>query len=239
MPEPLGVGGSYPDRYGVVVDVLRGRQRPDGEIVILGVDDVVLPQALKPSTDDVLLQADGTDHWLVVAAPPGDWVRFGAKVVRAVPDGTVGFRTAPSASQLRDFVRGWRLAGYRYGADSHDRKQLVVSRQAPNLDAVIAATTATIAARDLVNTPSNIKNPQWMVGQARAVGRAVGAEVEVLGVPQLRAGGFGGVLAVGAGSASPPRVVILRRPGSGPRVVLVGKGITFDSGGLSIKPATP
>ena len=103
-----------------------------------------------------------------------------------------GFRTAPSASQLRDFVRGWRLAGYRYGADSHDRKQLVVSRQAPNLDAVIAATTATIAARDLVNTPSNIKNPQWMVGQARAVGRAVGAEVEVLGVPQLRAGGFGG-----------------------------------------------
>jgi leucyl aminopeptidase len=236
VPEPLGVGGSYPDRYGVVVDVLRGRQRPDGEIVILGVDDVVLPQALKPSTDDVLLQADGTDHWLVVAAPPGDWVRFGAKVVRAVPDGTVGFRTAPSASQLRDFVRGWRLAGYRYGADSHDRKQLVVSRQAPNLDAVIAATTATIAARDLVNTPSNIKNPQWMVGQARAVGRAVGAEVEVLGVPQLRAGGFGGVLAVGAGSASPPRVVILRRPGSGPRVVLVGKGITFDSGGLSIKP---
>ena len=47
------------------------------------------------------------------------------------------------------------------------------------------------------------------------------------------------MLAVGAGSASPPRVVILRRPGSGPRVVLVGKGITFDSGGLSIKPATP
>ena len=44
------------------------------------------------------------------------------------------------------------------------------------------------------------------------------------------------MLAVGAGSASPPRVVILRRPGSGPRVVLVGKGITFDSGGLSIKP---
>ncbi len=216
--------------------MLRGGQRPDGEIVILGVDDVVLPQALKPATDDVLLQANDADHWLVVAAPPDDWVRFGANAVRAAPAGTVGFRTAPSAAHLRDFIRGWRLAGYRFGADSPDRKRLMVSRQAPNLDAVIDATTATMAARDLVNTPSNVKNPQWMVGQARAVGRAVGAEVEVLGVPQLRAGGFGGVLAVGAGSASPPRVVIVRRPGSGPRVVLVGKGITFDSGGLSIKP---
>ena len=95
----------------------------------LGVDDVVLPQALKPSTDDVLrckptVPTIGWSWRHLLATGYGS----GAKVVRAVPDGTVGFRAAPSASQLRDFVRGWRLAGYRYGADSHDRKQLVVSR---------------------------------------------------------------------------------------------------------------
>jgi len=87
-----------------------------------------------------------------------------------------------------------------------------------------------------VNTPSNTKNPAWMVRQARRVAKAAGAQIEVLNVRRLRTEGFGGVLAVGAASASPPRVVVLRKPGRGPRVALIGKGITFDSGGLSLKP---
>src|SRR5690606_12830069 len=49
--------------------------------------------------------------------------------------------------------------------------------------------------------------------------------------------GFGGVLAVGGGSAHPPAVLVARRRGTGPRVLLVGKGITFDTGGISVKPA--
>ena len=204
---------------------------PDGQILILGTDEIELPEALTPSGPELMLHADGPEHWLVVGAPPKDWARFGADVVRKVPAGTVAFRTEPDAADLAQFVRGWRLGGYT-PRPNPQRRVLQVS-QPP---AVIAQTDATITARDLVNMPSNTKNPAWMVRQARKLARSAGAEVQVLDVPALRAGGFGGVLAVGAGSASPPRVVIARRAGKGPRIVLIGKGITFDSGGLSLKP---
>lgn len=212
------------------MEVTTARGVPDGEILILGVDDIDLPEALIPVGTDLLLQADGPARWLVVAAPPKDWARFGADVVRKVPSGTLAFRTEPAAGDLAEFVRGWRLAGHN--PRKPERRTLQVSR----IPQVLAQADATIAARELVNMPSNTKNPAWMVRQARRLARTVGAQVQVLDVPALRAGGFGGVLAVGAGSASPPRVVIARRPGRGPRIVLIGKGITFDSGGLSLKP---
>ncbi|MGY1743964.1 leucyl aminopeptidase family protein [Blastococcus sp. SYSU D00695] len=95
-------------------------------------------------------------------------------------------------------------------------------------------------ARDLVNTPPGTKDPAWLADRARQrLAGLAGVTVTVLGPDELRAGGFGGVLAVGGGSARPPRLVVAayRPPGAaGPHPVLVGKGVTFDSGGLSIKP---
>jgi len=217
------------------VDVVHSSARPDGTILVLGVDDVVLPEALRPGPGACVLQGDGPHRWLLIAGPPQDWTAFGAEAARTVPAGTVAFASTPRPRDLRAFVTGWRLGCYRYPAEDVGR-QLLVDPDGPDLSDAIAVTGATIAARDLVNTPSNTKNPQWMVDRARRVARHVGADIEVLGVPQLRAGGFGGLLAVGGGSASPPRVVILRKDGDGPHVVLVGKGITFDSGGLSLKP---
>lgn len=207
---------------------------PDGLIRLLGVDDVALPEPLTPGPGEILVQADGPDRWSAIAAVPQDWTALGAEMVRRVPSGSVGFASPPTPRDLRAFVCGWRLGGYRFPASDSGKRLLIP----PGVDVseVLSRVDATLAARDLVNTPSNTKNPQWMVQQARAVARSTGSSIEVLGVPQLRAGGFGGVLAVGAGSDSPPRVVILRKPGSGPKVVLVGKGITFDSGGLSLKP---
>ncbi|GAB3449070.1 hypothetical protein GCM10027517_34890 [Phycicoccus ginsengisoli] len=101
---------------------------------------------------------------------------------------------------------------------------------------------ATMLARNLAVVPSNTKNPAWVAAQARALGRRHGLEVTVWNERELRAGGFGGLLAVGAASATPPRLVRLdwTPEGAGartPHVVLVGKGITFDTGGLDIKPA--
>jgi leucyl aminopeptidase len=94
-------------------------------------------------------------------------------------------------------------------------------------------------ARDLVNTPSDTKDPGWLAAQAvERLGHLPDVTLTVLGPDELAGGGFGGVLAVGGGSASPPRLVVARyRPaGSGPaHPVLVGKGITYDTGGLSIK----
>lgn len=209
---------------------------PDGQIVVLGIDDVTVPSALVPEGTQLVLAADetGAADWIVIASKPQDWVALGAAAVRAVPNGRVSFRTAPTASQMRDFTRGWRLGGYAY--DKPCAKTLIVGSDGPDLAEVLAQTDATIAARDLVNTPSNIKNPAWMVRQARAVARRTGADIQVLTGSALRRAGFGGVLAVGAGSGSPPAVAVLRRPGRGPKVVLVGKGITYDTGGLSLKP---
>jgi len=100
---------------------------------------------------------------------------------------------------------------------------------------VVAAAAA--LARDLVNTPPNDLPPAEFARRAEEACLAAGLEVEVLDEDALAAAGFGGVLGVGSGSQRPPRLVRIRHAGTGPRVALVGKGITFDSGGISIKPS--
>ncbi|HYN55995.1 MAG TPA: M17 family metallopeptidase [Motilibacterales bacterium] len=99
---------------------------------------------------------------------------------------------------------------------------------------------ATLAARILVHTPPNIKDPAWMAGQAGELAAESGLTIRVLDEVELARAGFGGLVAVGAGSVRPPRLVQLEWAPAGPdaarHVVLVGKGITFDSGGLSLKP---
>ena len=106
----------------------------------------------------------------------------------------------------------------------------------------VTRSRAALLARQLGITPSNIKNPAWMAAQARTLGRRQGLAVKVWTERDLAKEGFGGLLAVGGGSATPPRLVQLdyeppRAAGRTPHVVLVGKGITFDSGGLNVKPA--
>jgi leucyl aminopeptidase len=97
---------------------------------------------------------------------------------------------------------------------------------------------ATAFARDLVNTPALDATPDFLAREARKIARRHGLKVRILGKPDLEKGGFGGILGVGRGSENPPRLIELRyEGGSGPPVALTGKGVTFDSGGLSIKDA--
>jgi leucyl aminopeptidase len=93
--------------------------------------------------------------------------------------------------------------------------------------------------RDLVNTPPNDLFPAELADRGAAAGRKAGLAVEILDEDGLAAGGYGGILAVGGGSVRKPRLLRLTYAGkkARKRVALVGKGITFDSGGLSIKPA--
>lgn len=96
-------------------------------------------------------------------------------------------------------------------------------------------------ARELATTPSNEKDPAWLAARATELAKANGLEVTVWDEKQLAADGFGGILAVGQGSIRPPRFIRLdyTPPGANkktPYVVLVGKGITYDTGGLSLKP---
>jgi leucyl aminopeptidase len=105
-----------------------------------------------------------------------------------------------------------------------------------------ALAAATALARDLASAPPDVKNPAWLVDTAARLAADVpGLAATVWPVDRLAAEGFGGVLAVGGGSASPPALLRLDwtpdRPADPRHLVLVGKGITFDTGGISIKPA--
>ena len=94
-------------------------------------------------------------------------------------------------------------------------------------------------ARDLVNTPPNDLNPEAFAAVAQAAAKEHGIKVQVLDEKALQKGGYGGILGVGAGSASAPRLVKLSYTSSKAKkhLAFVGKGITYDSGGISLKPA--
>jgi leucyl aminopeptidase len=94
-------------------------------------------------------------------------------------------------------------------------------------------------ARDLINEPAAVITPEVLAARAAEIAEEVGLELEILDPNALRARGYEGLLRVGQGSAHPPRLVVLRHVPSSPSaetVALVGKGVTFDSGGISLKP---
>jgi leucyl aminopeptidase len=107
---------------------------------------------------------------------------------------------------------------------------------APTRSEILARSV--ILARDLGNTPSNLLPPAVLADRAVSEAEGTGVEVTVLDETELEAQGFGGIIGVGKGSDNPPRLVRLsyRPAGATKTAALVGKGITFDSGGLSLKP---
>ena len=102
----------------------------------------------------------------------------------------------------------------------------------------IIAEAATFA-RDLANEPSNVLTPTAMADRARALALETGVDCEILDQEAMAALGMGALLGVAQGSHQPPRLIVLRYRGGGaePGLGWVGKGITFDTGGISIKPA--
>jgi leucyl aminopeptidase len=94
--------------------------------------------------------------------------------------------------------------------------------------------------RDVANLPADTATPERLAEEARALGKELGLKVTVFDEKKLAEMHCGGLLAVGGGSAHPPRLIVLEYAGGSRRgrtVAVVGKGITFDSGGISIKPA--
>jgi leucyl aminopeptidase len=119
-------------------------------------------------------------------------------------------------------------------------RNLRAAREAARNGATIAESQN--LARELSNQSPNVMSPEALAAEARRVGREVGVRVKVLGVPEMEKRGMGAILAVGGGSSRPPRLVAMEyRPKGGAKgvkpVCLVGKGVTFDSGGISIKPS--
>lgn len=169
--------------------------------------------------------------------------------VRELTAGAVAV-IAPDASPdtVAAVVQGACLGSYRYDryrANPGVSKISVLISETVSREVRAAAKNAhTIAegvglARDLVNTPPNDLGPADFAEIARHEAEGTDIAVKIWDDRALRRGGFGGLVAVGQGSVRSPRLVRLSYRPSKPRrsVALVGKGITFDSGGLSLKPA--
>ena len=150
---------------------------------------------------------------------------------------------------LTAFVEGAVLASFRFSMRTTQGPvplRRIVLAGSPDGDSEALARALALAgagwrSRFLATVPSNIKNPQWLVEQALEGAERAGLKTKVWDERQLAEQGFGGIAAVGRGSDSPPRMVRLDyTPAKGsrkaPHVVIVGKGITFDTGGLNIKP---
>ncbi|MER2253324.1 leucyl aminopeptidase [Methylorubrum podarium] len=175
--------------------------------------------------------------------------KVGARTARVVLDWP-GF--AGSARDVADFTLGARLRSYRFDQYKTKKKDedetgaaltlLVADPSAAQAAAGAAEAVAegVILARNLVNEPPNVLYPEEYARRVSELTR-LGVEVEILDVARMREIGMGALLAVAQGSAREPRVAIMRWNGaddpSEPPLALVGKGVVFDSGGVSIKSA--
>jgi leucyl aminopeptidase len=198
-------------------------------------------------------------HIILVGVGDGDaegWRQAGAAVARAVAERLASVAVAlPNQADgmaATAFAEGAWLGTYKFrlaAEPTTGRKLRRITMVADSegargrieaaVERALALTEAVILARDLTNTPSAQKSPRWFADRiSNAAARRRGVTVTVHDETDLATAGFGGVLAVGSGSARPPRLVELswRPRGAKVHVVLVGKGICFDSGGISIKP---
>lgn len=162
---------------------------------------------------------------------------------------------APSdASLAAHMAAGSMLRAYsfdKYKTKKKDKKETKLSVEfvtgkhteaAKTYKLLEAENEGVFLARDLVNEPANILYPDSYAKLAAKELKPLGVTVEILDEKKMKQLGFEAHLAVGQGSDKPPRVVIMRWNGKGPQnkdkpIALVGKGVTFDTGGYSIKPA--
>ncbi|MCL5676551.1 MAG: hypothetical protein M1602_01485, partial [Firmicutes bacterium] len=172
-----------------------------------------------------------------------------ASIVHGAGIGNLDARQAGAA-----LVEGTLLALYAFGnyqkkdEESKEIKDFIIAE----LDQVKAKSMAEAAkfgrifaaganlARDLGNEPSNVLTPTALAERARKVAEEVGLQYEVLEADRMRELGMGALLGVAQGSVEPPKLILLRYkgdPASKETLALVGKGVTFDSGGISIKPS--
>ncbi|HEV2231674.1 MAG TPA: leucyl aminopeptidase family protein, partial [Thermoplasmata archaeon] len=188
--------------------------------------------------------------------------RAAAEVIRSLKGRgarSVGFRLAPfvtdavpSEAAVRAIADGaglasWEFLRYRKVTDGtveeatihlgeeYAREEAGLRRA---LDSEATVVDTVLWTREVANVPADTATPEWLAEEARRLGKETGLKVTVFDEKKLAEMNCGGLLAVGGGSVRPPRMIVLEYGGGGrggKTVAVVGKGITFDSGGISIK----
>lgn len=195
------------------------------------------PETLRRAAGAAVRALAGTERVALALPVPDD--ADGPAALRAVAEGALlgsyrfaGYKTRPQPGRRAPV--GSVVVHVTDAADAAAQAEVVRAK---------AVTAAVAACRDWVNTPPNDLRPPAFAESVGSAASAAGLDVQILDEQALADGGYGGILAVGGGSAAAPRLVVISYTPSGgaapdaPRVALVGKGITFDTGGVSIKPA--
>ncbi|MGH2818621.1 MAG: leucyl aminopeptidase [Actinomycetota bacterium] len=180
------------------------------------------------------------------AVAPKHVRRAGAAAARRVADASEIACALPSLGEegWSAAAEGFLLAAYRFDAYKSDAKAarptevFFPGATKAALDRGGAYADAIALARNLTNEPASVLTPTELARRAADIADSAGLVPTVLDESELRDQGFGGLLGVAAGSSEPPRLIRLRYAPDGAvgRITLVGKGVTFDSGGLSLKP---
>ncbi|MEE2960039.1 MAG: leucyl aminopeptidase family protein [Myxococcota bacterium] len=173
----------------------------------------------------------------VVAAGP-DLEELGAMLRRCLPNGGYHFAKGCSAD-LSTFIYGWGLGGYRF-----DRyREVLLGKASLELPAEfnerlnLAQLKGVFVCRDLINTPPNDMLPSHLQTATAEIAQVYGARLETIVGEELIEKDFPAIHAVGKASSDAPRLLDMRWGDTGPSIVLVGKGVCFDSGGLDLKSA--
>ncbi|PIE09159.1 MAG: leucyl aminopeptidase, partial [Rhodobacterales bacterium] len=165
--------------------------------------------------------------------------RFGTAAARAhLPEGTYELISDLEGSALEEVLLGWLLAGYRFDryAQSPAPRAMLVAPDgidAERLEIIAAGETLT---RDLINLPANDMGPEELAATASELAEYFGAALDVIVDDALLDGNFPMIHTVGRAAPRRPRLIDMRWGEKGPKLTLVGKGVSFDTGGLNLKP---
>ena len=158
------------------------------------------------------------------------------RLVALLPPGT--YRLASSSSDIEQAALAWALASYRFSRFKASTAELprLCAPHGVDSKSIEHAVAHVYFGRDLINTPANELGPEALEKAARSVAARSGAEFRVTTGPDLESG-FPLIHAVGVAAHQPPRLVDFTwGADTDPKITLVGKGVTFDTGGLNIKP---
>jgi leucyl aminopeptidase len=174
---------------------------------------------------------EGADRWSMAGLPG------------SLPKGTYRLADNVSPGDAQAAAFAWAIGGYRFRrykkpADKPEELAKLVWPAEVDRDSVQRMVAAISLARDLINTPAEDMGPAELADAAKAVARKFKAKFSVIAGDDLLKKNYATIHTVGRASTRPPRLIDLSWGNSGPRLVLVGKGVCFDSGGLDLKPSS-